>query len=127
MYATTRGMLLLATPPLDDPNFDRSVIYIMEHSAEGAVGVVLAGAEEVSGSFSPLVLTGGSNFRFGFAVPGPGREVETSAHAVQALWNLPLELLPNLMRRPPQKVVLGHQKKAKFSCQKLLHPISEMP
>ena len=41
MYATTRGMLLLATPPLDDPNFDRSVIYVMEHSAEGAVGVVL--------------------------------------------------------------------------------------
>jgi putative transcriptional regulator len=41
MYATTRGMLLLATPPLDDPNFDRSVVYVMEHSAEGAVGVVL--------------------------------------------------------------------------------------
>ena len=41
MYATTRGMVLLATPPLDDPNFDRSVIYVMEHSAEGAVGVVL--------------------------------------------------------------------------------------
>ena len=41
MYATTRGMLLLATPPLDDPNFDRSVVYMMEHSTEGAVGVVL--------------------------------------------------------------------------------------
>ena len=41
MYATTRGMLLLATPPLDDPNFDRSVVYMMEHNAEGAVGVVL--------------------------------------------------------------------------------------
>src|SRR3954449_316465 len=41
MYATTRGMLLLATPPLDDPNFDRSVVYMMEHSGEGAVGVVL--------------------------------------------------------------------------------------
>ena len=41
MYSTTRGMLLVATPPLDDPNFDRSVIYIMEHSAEGAVGLVL--------------------------------------------------------------------------------------
>jgi len=41
MYATTRGMLLLATPPLDDPNFDRSVVYMMEHSADGAVGVVL--------------------------------------------------------------------------------------
>ena len=41
IYATTKGMLLLATPPLDDPNFDRSVVYMMEHSAEGAVGVVL--------------------------------------------------------------------------------------
>ncbi len=34
-------MLLLATPSLDDPNFDRSVIYMMEHNADGAVGVVL--------------------------------------------------------------------------------------
>ena len=41
MYAATRGMLLLATPPLDDPNFDRSVIYMMEHNADGAVGLVL--------------------------------------------------------------------------------------
>jgi len=40
-YGVTRGMLLLATPPLDDPNFDRSVVYMMEHSADGAVGVVL--------------------------------------------------------------------------------------
>lgn len=31
----------MATPPLDDPNFDRSVIYMMEHNAEGAVGLVL--------------------------------------------------------------------------------------
>lgn len=41
IYSTTRGMLLLATPPLDDPNFDRSVVYMMEHNAEGAVGLVL--------------------------------------------------------------------------------------
>ncbi len=34
-------MLLLATPPLDDPNFDRSVVYMMEHSPDGAVGLVL--------------------------------------------------------------------------------------
>jgi putative transcriptional regulator len=34
-------MLLVATPPLDDPNFDRSVVYIMEHNSDGAVGVVL--------------------------------------------------------------------------------------
>ncbi|MFM2073148.1 MAG: hypothetical protein RLZZ623_3412 [Actinomycetota bacterium] len=38
---TTRGRLLVATPPLDDPNFDRSVVYMIEHHASGAVGVVL--------------------------------------------------------------------------------------
>jgi putative transcriptional regulator len=38
---TTRGRLLVATPPLDDPNFDRSVVYMIEHHENGAVGVVL--------------------------------------------------------------------------------------
>src|SRR4051812_39457796 len=37
----TKGSLLLATPPLDDPNFDRTVIYVLEHHAEGALGLVL--------------------------------------------------------------------------------------
>jgi putative transcriptional regulator len=37
----TKGRLLLATPPLEDPNFDRTVIYILEHHDEGALGVVL--------------------------------------------------------------------------------------
>lgn len=37
----TKGRLLLATPPLDDPNFDRTVIYVLEHHDEGAVGVVI--------------------------------------------------------------------------------------
>ena len=27
--------------PLDDPNFDRTVIYVLEHHDEGALGVVL--------------------------------------------------------------------------------------
>lgn len=36
-----RGRLLVATPPLEDPNFDRTVIYVLEHSAQGAIGVVL--------------------------------------------------------------------------------------
>jgi putative transcriptional regulator len=36
-----RGMLLLAAPPLKDPNFDRTVVYIAEHSEEGAMGLVL--------------------------------------------------------------------------------------
>lgn len=32
---------MVATPPLADPNFDRTVVYILEHRADGAVGVVL--------------------------------------------------------------------------------------
>jgi putative transcriptional regulator len=38
---TTKGRLLVATPPLGDENFDRSVIYMLDHNSEGAVGVVL--------------------------------------------------------------------------------------
>src|ERR1700712_4332849 len=38
---STKGKLLLATPPLGDPNFDRSVVYMLEHTDAGAVGVVL--------------------------------------------------------------------------------------
>ncbi len=37
----TKGRLLVATPPLDDPNFDRTVVYVLEHHHEGAIGVVI--------------------------------------------------------------------------------------
>jgi putative transcriptional regulator len=37
----TKGMLLVATPPLADPNFDRTVVLVLEHSDAGAVGLVL--------------------------------------------------------------------------------------
>jgi len=37
----TKGRLLVATPPLDDPNFDRTVIFMLEHHDEGAIGVVI--------------------------------------------------------------------------------------
>ena len=36
-----KGRLLLAAPPLEDPNFDRTVIYMLEHHDEGAVGVII--------------------------------------------------------------------------------------
>lgn len=35
------GRLLVAHPQLLDPNFDKTVVYILEHSTDGAVGVVL--------------------------------------------------------------------------------------
>ena len=39
--ATTKGRLLVASPALLDPNFDRTVILMLEHNAEGALGLVL--------------------------------------------------------------------------------------
>jgi putative transcriptional regulator len=38
---STAGRLLVAEPMLDDPNFDRTVILMVEHSDEGALGLVL--------------------------------------------------------------------------------------
>src|SRR6266540_874982 len=36
-----KGKPLLATPPLVDPNFDRTVVLMLEHGQEGALGLVL--------------------------------------------------------------------------------------
>lgn len=38
---TLTGRLLVATPILGDPNFDRTVVLLLEHGEEGAVGLVL--------------------------------------------------------------------------------------
>jgi putative transcriptional regulator len=35
------GRLLIAGPSLGDPNFDRTIVYLLEHSEDGALGVVL--------------------------------------------------------------------------------------
>jgi putative transcriptional regulator len=41
--ATLKGKLLVALPVLRDENFDRTVLYMLEHTADdGAVGVVLS-------------------------------------------------------------------------------------
>jgi putative transcriptional regulator len=36
-----RGRLLVAAPPLVDPNFDRTVVLMLEHGDDGGLGVVL--------------------------------------------------------------------------------------
>lgn len=38
---TLRGNLLVAEPTLLDPNFHRTVVYLIEHSDDGALGVIL--------------------------------------------------------------------------------------
>lgn len=39
--ASLKGRLLVASPRLIDGNFDRSIVYVIEHAEEGAVGVVI--------------------------------------------------------------------------------------
>lgn len=41
------GRLLVAAPQLYDPNFDRSVVLMLEHGEEGALGVILNRPTEV--------------------------------------------------------------------------------
>ncbi len=41
MGHSLRGRLLVATPILGDPNFDHTVVLVLEHGDDGAVGVVL--------------------------------------------------------------------------------------
>jgi putative transcriptional regulator len=41
------GQLLVATPALKDPNFDRTVVLLVAHEPGGALGVVLNRATEV--------------------------------------------------------------------------------
>jgi putative transcriptional regulator len=36
-----KGHLLIAAPGLDDPNFERAVILVLEHAGKGAMGLVL--------------------------------------------------------------------------------------
>ncbi len=36
-----KGRLLVATPALSDPNFDHTVVLVLEHGEDGAIGVVL--------------------------------------------------------------------------------------
>lgn len=43
---TTKGRLLVATPPLDDPHFDRTVVFVLEHNDQGAIGLVLNRRDE---------------------------------------------------------------------------------
>ncbi|MGC3973562.1 MAG: YqgE/AlgH family protein [Nitrospira sp.] len=37
----SKGVLLVATPALNDPNFRQAVVLVCEHGPEGALGVIV--------------------------------------------------------------------------------------
>jgi putative transcriptional regulator len=54
-----KGRLLVAAPALVDPNFDRTVVLVLEHGPEGALGLVLnrptdAGLGDALPDWAPL-------------------------------------------------------------------------
>ena len=44
----TSGDLLVATPRLVDPNFDRTVVFVIEHQEAGTLGVVINRVSDIS-------------------------------------------------------------------------------
>lgn len=46
--STTKGRLLVANPALPDANFHRTVVLMLEHTGEGALGVVLNRPSELA-------------------------------------------------------------------------------
>lgn len=41
MADSTRHRLLVSVPDMGDPNFDQTVVFVVDHDAEGALGVIL--------------------------------------------------------------------------------------
>lgn len=65
-----RGRLLVADPTLDDPNFRRSVVFMIDHSDEGALGVILnrpgdVPVRDVVPTWAPYVTDPATLFRGG--------------------------------------------------------------
>lgn len=107
-----QGRLLIASAHLLDPNFAQSVVLVVEHSAEGAFGVVLnRPTPETVGSLwtnmRGLASTSNAPVHAGGPVPGP--LVALHAHAplgdvevVPGLWaTLPAERIDRLVECDP--------------------------
>jgi putative transcriptional regulator len=88
MSDTLRGQLLVASPGLLDPNFRRTVVLVVAHDDDGAVGIVLTrnSETEVAEAVPELAeLVGSSGC---ISVGGP---VQTEAVIVLAEWDEPEE------------------------------------
>lgn len=104
---SARGHLLVATPQLMDPNFARSVVLVLEHSEDGALGVVLnrPSSESVNGVLPdwapviapPRVVFAGGPVETG-AVLGVATAAEGDGFEVVDLTEPPDALRPGSLR-----------------------------
>ncbi len=60
-----RGMLLVASPTLDDPNFRESVVLVVQHGPEGTLGLILNRSTKVllSEALPDLTVLKGTSYR----------------------------------------------------------------
>ena len=70
MKPSLSGQLLVASPSLDDPNFVRSVVLLLAHGDEGALGIILnrpmgAAIQEILPQWQYLALPPAEVFRGG--------------------------------------------------------------
>lgn len=106
---------LVAMPSLDDPYFSRSLIYVCEHNAEGAMGIVVNQPSTMNvkqlleqtdkdltvseDKAEQIVLAGGPvNQERGFVLHSPQNTVKSTSQDVeQKSWASSLKLAPNVM------------------------------
>ncbi|MGH9155798.1 MAG: YqgE/AlgH family protein [Acidimicrobiales bacterium] len=112
------GRLLVATPSLGDPNFDRTVVLLLEHGPEGALGVVLnrPSRTEVTEPFPgwlahvsdpPVVFTGGPvapSAAIGLARTGRADETDGWAPLIGRLGSVDLSRDPGDLAVPVEIV-----------------------
>jgi putative transcriptional regulator len=63
--SVAKGVLLVASPSLDDPNFRQSVVLIVEHGSEGTLGLILNRSTNVllSEALPDLTVLKGTTYR----------------------------------------------------------------
>ncbi len=106
------GRLLVATPVLDDPNFRRTVVLLLDHTDEGAMGIVVnrplpVDVARVLPEWQPFVTTPGRLFQGGpvgldgalglVAVPGDEQDPLGVRRIIGALGLVDLDAPPQIV------------------------------
>ena len=118
---STRGRLLVAAPPLTDPNFDRTVVFMLDHNEGGALGLVInrpSGDLDIEiDAWMHLLSPAGQFFSGGpvdsNALIGLGLVPTTTPdgqviESVECIEPVDLDEDPTTMSTPPTKVRIFH-------------------